>query len=613
MLLYTNPATGQAGCECGELPYTVTVTFDGLSAEDGACLPKLDGQTVVLRDATPKTLVRVVVQSPWARWAPRCLELDTSSYDGVPCPIPPLDMSRFFQGNALAYARRGRTPPPIQLFTFQGSGATFTPAYEQTVDYDGLPAWRIASVAVAGGGAGYTDGAVVTWGPSGVFWAFSPWDFPLQVASILRVRTREEPVVVAAATPPQGSGVTPATLAVTMARNPGYPATWSVASVAVVDGGSGYPTDRPVTFSVAAPNVRASPASAVAHVGDGGAVQFVRVHNGGAYFRNEGKAVEVEVAQSGLYYGESNALPAIVAPLEVFVEQLAPSNGSGAEVEYTINTDPYSPTFGAIALTLANPGSGYSLLGGGTGNWQVNCESAGGMVLDLTRHQVECEGDGRNLNLRLRVAGVDGWIIGPNIAFDAAFQSAGPVVNASDLPALLTAAGSTRGGTVELSAGGRYIGPQGPCCSSCPASFQKLAAVASITVAVQLAYDPCGANGSRTLVLEAQGPDGAWSARQQVGTMEVAAALGAAGGFYFLGITVTACAGIGLAWAAVNRSLRMDAVRLGSDCVPVGFDDWQWAAAAAGQQYVPFVRGNELCCGVPEDLVLNASATVVLA
>jgi hypothetical protein len=61
--------------------------------------------------------------------------------------------------------------------------------------------------------------------------------------------------------------------------------------------------------------------------------------------------------------GEGGAV--IQADVTVQVEQFLPSQGSGAEISYSINTDPDDEDFGLLSLTIANAGDGY--LGGYTG------------------------------------------------------------------------------------------------------------------------------------------------------------------------------------------------------------------------------------------------------
>jgi len=80
-------------------------------------------------------------------------------YDGSPVPIENVDVN--YGGEE--YAVIGRVQPSVALSTEEpGAGATFAVTWEQETGDCGLPYWRIASVEVTSGGAGYEDGQPLT-------------------------------------------------------------------------------------------------------------------------------------------------------------------------------------------------------------------------------------------------------------------------------------------------------------------------------------------------------------------------------------------------------------------------------------------------------------------
>lgn len=75
----------------------------------------------------------------------------------------------------------------------------------------------------------------------------------------------------------------------------------------------------------------------------------------------DGVLVGVTVTNGGKFYNETSE-SVITANIEVAVEQYLPSQGSGAEITATIETDLNSNNFGRVTLAVANAGDGY--LGG---------------------------------------------------------------------------------------------------------------------------------------------------------------------------------------------------------------------------------------------------------
>jgi hypothetical protein len=79
----------------------------------------------------------------------------------------------------------------------------------------------------------------------------------------------------------------------------------------------------------------------------------------------DGFLVGITILSGGKFYNESADVPVISPPVTVQVEQYLPSQGSGAEIEATVNTDLDDRDFGTVTLAITNAGDGY--LGGYTG------------------------------------------------------------------------------------------------------------------------------------------------------------------------------------------------------------------------------------------------------
>lgn len=76
---------------------------------------------------------------------------------------------------------------------------------------------------------------------------------------------------------------------------------------------------------------------------------------------DDGVPVSVEVVNGGVYYREDKTLPPYV-DASVVIEQISPSNGTGAVIVPSVDTNPYSSTFGQIlSYAISSGGSGYVL------------------------------------------------------------------------------------------------------------------------------------------------------------------------------------------------------------------------------------------------------------
>lgn len=140
------------------------------------------------------------------------------------------------------YAIKGRVEPSpenIKITGGGGAGAELTVAWSESGDECGRPAWTVGGVSVAAGGDGYAEQAAMSI-------AVSSPAFEAVPAALRAVTGREEPEVVLAYA--SGSG---AELEIKFTKAGGSPSVWSIDTITVVDGGSGYGYGEFAIFEVA--------------------------------------------------------------------------------------------------------------------------------------------------------------------------------------------------------------------------------------------------------------------------------------------------------------------------------------------------------------------------
>lgn len=172
----------------------------------------------------------------------------TGPQDGdQPSPITGVKLTAGGSG----YAVLGRVEPEVTVSgtTGTGSGGTFTVTLAESTDKCGLPTWGVSKVELAGG-SGYEVG-------DGIVFAAGENTVTLTGAVATIVEPRAQPTLEAS-----GSG-TGADLEIAYDGPTGSPPVWSVASITVNDGGSGYSYDEAVVFGLGAGDVEQTAASAV--------------------------------------------------------------------------------------------------------------------------------------------------------------------------------------------------------------------------------------------------------------------------------------------------------------------------------------------------------------
>ena len=259
-------------------------------------------------------------------------------------PISEIEVS--FSGSG--YAVLGRVAPTLTLTGYAyggGTGATFTPTLTSTQDANGYDLWSLASVAVAGG-TGYADFEPLTI-------TVADGDTQVSLASAITFVDKSPATLTL-------SGTATATIVLSGVSiyldNPYY----TVGSVTVTSGGSGYTDGQALTFSTAAGDVTLVNATATAVVISGDQLHAVTINNPGNYYHADSGALSVVVKDGGSYYREDASATPYLATVTIAVTQSAPSTGSGAVLAAIIDDDTGSASFGFITgVTITNGGDGY--------------------------------------------------------------------------------------------------------------------------------------------------------------------------------------------------------------------------------------------------------------
>lgn len=351
------------------------------------CLEPLNGEPIVLRASDPHKLVTA--------------ELDACYGSGACIEVPLVGE---------------RQKPEIRFTSATGCGATFIPQVVEFTNAEGKKAWRLDSLA-ASGGAGYQNNSflIVAFdnenlpGACGLMVPMHPAAFittgvngAITSANVLaKGEFYIEPAYDGNPSPIFGAIVTnggsgyakPARVEPTLSlfvlvdneqvALPDFVIVlgqhqddcgvdfWSIESVAAGE----YEPLEPgqsiaVNVLIAAFSVEQKPAS-------------LRMH------RDDEGVLSVDVTSGGEYYAEDTSGPAYVAQHTVFIKQVSPSQGSGAEIDVVIDDSPLSPTFGSvISATVKNQGSGYTLAGG-----PKDCRYVGPAPCEITLSRGRQSGD----------------------------------------------------------------------------------------------------------------------------------------------------------------------------------------------------------------------------
>jgi hypothetical protein len=178
-----------------------------------------------------------------------------------------------------------------------GAGASLSVSLEKFADANGRDGWRVFSISIDNGGAGYATGDAVS---------FSVVD------------------------------------------DPGFDQHVVFDAVATV----GEIGESGEVLSIAVAN-------AGEYWRDTGTIDSVEVRDGGAYGL-AGVVDTITLAEPGKYYKEDRAAEPLIAEVTIEITQNYPSNGSGADLEAVVDRDVSSGSFGQITgVTVKHGGSGY--------------------------------------------------------------------------------------------------------------------------------------------------------------------------------------------------------------------------------------------------------------
>lgn len=269
---------------------------------------------------------------------------------------------------AAATIRTVRTAPTVTASASGGSGATFG----VTIAPNGTTpqTWSVTGVTVTNGGTGYPANGYLTFNVANgdtVEWSADAWFNSGRVA----------PTVSATA----GGYGTGAVLSASLASATGWDGQtyWYVDGITITNGGSGYAESDPVNVTVTDGEGYGAQA-VVSSVDEDGAITGIAVYwggeyyksngiiqsvefgwgGGGTYYRDAGEISSISVEAGGKYYREDASLSPYVATVTVGVSQTAPSNGTGATLTATVNSDTASANFGKITgVTIGNGGNNY--------------------------------------------------------------------------------------------------------------------------------------------------------------------------------------------------------------------------------------------------------------
>lgn len=346
-------------------------------------IEKADGTYLLVADDPVRT-VGVTVDSRIGSGA--CITLDPCP-DGSAQPINELKVTSGGSG----YARLGRKPPSIAIlppvFTNPANTttATFVPHIQKSQGLGGLDVWSISSVDVGGECHRHSR--------SRMSWANVDITAPDGFGARFNVTFSPGP--------PQTCGGTESIDSISAQCGTGYVVgqhlifkftddvgvvVQPIAQIVAVDQ-SGNPTIAVLeqgaffcnTWFKTPPgdwvpseelwkytNLRVTAANAGGKDGASSKSRFIEERPAVLVIEADvfGNPTGVTVLDGGAYYAESQDLPPIEAPATAVIEQIPPSNGSGAEISLVVEKNPYSDKFGQITdAVVTNGGAGYVFYG----------------------------------------------------------------------------------------------------------------------------------------------------------------------------------------------------------------------------------------------------------
>jgi hypothetical protein len=209
-------------CQTGELPDTVTVTFEGPQGT------KVEGPNLLglAFSACYGSGAEGTATAPGG-------DIDSDFQPLTKGPISAVALTKAGSG----YAKLGRQAPTLTLANSNTQPATVSISLSQQQDACGVHHWVVSALSVTSGGYGYTDGDTLTL-------TAANGDTVEQAVAGTITTTTAQPTLAASASP--GSG---ATFTVSLQANGTTPETWGVSSIGVSGTTSGYPDGTALSFS----------------------------------------------------------------------------------------------------------------------------------------------------------------------------------------------------------------------------------------------------------------------------------------------------------------------------------------------------------------------------
>ena len=299
-----------------------------------------------------------------------------------------------------------KSPPTLTL----SGTATATVSISNLGIYLDNPYYVVGTVTVTSGGSGYTEGQALTF-------LTAAGDVTLYTATAIARVVYAPPANVQHWESGAGTGAV-LTPVFTLRPENEWPAphkkTYSISSVTITNGGSGYSPDDYFEFSFESQIdglVLTSIDGLITSVDESGAITSVSfspngrcagsqtgelhsvlVTHHGNYYHEDPGALRVIVKDGGSYYREDASVAPYVAAVSVVVYfQQEPSIGSGAVLAATVDDDTASAGFGTITeVTITDGGSDYLAWA-----WRVNeccADYWNGMSVVLKRNKTGAYG-----------------------------------------------------------------------------------------------------------------------------------------------------------------------------------------------------------------------------
>lgn len=205
---------------------------------------------------------------------------------------------------ASAVLRTHRTAPSISA---SGSGTGAALSVSIAANGSTPETWSVSGVSVTSGGTGYSDGEQVTL-------TLASGDTEETAATAIVRTGRVQPTVAVSVTTYYGGSGAQISATLSQASNQYSGTYWTISSISVTNGGSGYPEGAFINVNITdGQSLYGNGSIYAATVVDGnGAVTGVTIYDGGQFFKSDGIIQSVHVQNGGSYYRADDVIESIV-------------------------------------------------------------------------------------------------------------------------------------------------------------------------------------------------------------------------------------------------------------------------------------------------------------